>query len=137
MLTRPVLALTVLAATATPPPAPPAPAGGPSTTDWLSVGLAAGALLVAVIVGFAQVRLQRQVTHIEQERRDRERRQELSAQLSAAWQPRRDQYTGPELLLSNRGEAAASAITIEITSADDGRLAPALESGAGPTTVDR
>lgn len=132
-----MLALTILAVTASARPAPPAPGGGPSATDWLSVGLAAAALVVAVIVGFFQVRLQQQVTRIEQERRDRERLQELSASLMAAWQPRRDQYAGPELLLSNRGEAAAAAIGIEITSADDDRLAPEFESGTGRTTVDR
>lgn len=134
---RSVLAVAVLAMTATAPPTPPASGGGPSVTDWLSVSVAALALAVAVVVGFYQVRLQQQVTRIEQERRERERQKERSAQLMVVWQPRRDQHTGPELLLSNTGEAAASAITIDITSADDGRLAPLFESGTGRTTVDR
>lgn len=140
----PVLAVAVLALTATAPPTPPAPGGGPSVTDWLSVlfaalsvFIAAAAFVVAWRVGSRQTRLQQQVTRIEQERRDRERRQELSAVLIAAWQPRGDGDTGPELLLSNRGEAAASEITIDITSADDGRPAPAFESGTGRAAVDR
>jgi hypothetical protein len=101
------------------------------------VVFAALALLVALVVGFLQVRLQRQVTRIEEERRDQERQQELSAQLAATWLQRGEERTVPELLLSNQGEAAATAITVTIASAVAGRLAPTFESGTDRIEVDR
>jgi hypothetical protein len=126
------------AATAGVPSTQPASGGnGPSVTDWLTMVIAAVALVVAAVVGYAQVRLQRQVTRIERERRDQERQRELSAQLAATWLARGEERTVPELLLSNRGEAAAAAITVTIASAVSGRLAPTFESRADRAVVDR
>ena len=101
--------------------------------DATAVSLLIGgaALVVAILVGFSQVVLQRRVTKIEEARRDEEIESERTAGLTARFEasiresPRRPSKTH-KFILHNRGAARAEEVSFEIGTPTKG-MAPDVD----------